>query len=929
MKKIWALLLAGTLLLFGAEYGKIAGKVRDAETGEPLVGADVIVEGTELGAATDEKGEFVILYVPAGTYSVTASYLGYDPFTYTQVIVNADQTTTLNFRLKPTVIEVEKVTVVAERPPIVISQTQSGHSVTGQDISKLPVTTINQVVTLQAGVSTSNLGTHVRGGRAEEITYYVDGIMTKVPHTGLPSTQVSASAVEEVTVVTGGFDAEYGDALSGIINVVTKEGGPKPSGSFRYLTDEVFFMDPLKDRLNFGYNLYDLSFGGPLPGVSRLRYFLSGELNLTDAYRDALYKVPSPRNTYRAQGRFSYLMPNNKGKITLTGFNSRDQYVTWSSGNLKYFQRRPMSRTKNYILSTTLNYMPSAKTLFTLKTGMTHYDRVYGTRDYEWEAEHDHKWYDDYRMKAEHLIDYLLKDKYPNGEPAYPKDVIVDSVMQYHTEYTNRDVYALRNNPYGIEGMYYTYGDYRVWRYWRNDDIQARFDLSQGIGKVHEFKTGFDYVGYNLKYYDNNLPWVTNPFWDYYERTPYKFAAYIQDKMDFEGLIARLGLRFDFFDPKSFTYKEPNNPKNDTILWADKSYKFSPRIGFSLPVTERMKFRFNYGHYFQLPGLDDMFGTTDTAVIRLALSRGNTIVGNIFMKPQKTVQYEVGIENQFTQEVVMGFTAYFKDVYDLSQIRQVIALPMPYFQFFNVDYGNIKGFELSLKKTMSNMWAFGLNYTLQFAKGTASYAGEFYYDFYYGGIDPITGLPLQPPVIDYWLDFDERNIVNADLDLLFPQDFAFIPLQNLSSSFVFSYHSGHPYTPEDLRGNKLGDENSARMPGYWNVDMNASRPIKIGPVNLVLNALITNLFNTKQVIEVYPTTGDPDNHGDPEPTLTQFGYISIASTRYSPQADYNHDGIITPPEMKKAYIAARTDYYLDPTNYNSCFKVQLGVGIGF
>ncbi|MEO0136711.1 MAG: TonB-dependent receptor [candidate division WOR-3 bacterium] len=922
MKKLLAMVLVGAFL-FAAEYGKITGRVRDAETGDPLVGADVIVEGTELGAATDEKGEFVILYVPAGTYSVTASYLGYDPFTYTQVIVNADQTTTLNFRLKPTVIEVEKVTVVAEKPPIVLSQTQSGHSVTSQDIARLPVTTINQVVTLQAGVSTSNLGTHVRGGRAEEITYYVDGIMTKVPHTGLQSTQVNASAVEEVTVVSGGFDAEYGEALSGIINIVTKEGGPKPSGTFRYLTDEVFFAGDLKDKLNFGYNLYDFSLGGPIPGFPRVRYFLSGELTLTDAYREALYKVPSPRNTYRAQTRLSYLIPNNKGKVTLTGFNSRDQYVTWSSGSLKYFQRRPMSRTKNYILSSTFNYMPNAQTLFSFKAGVTHYDRVYGTRDYEWEEEHNQRWFNDYRMKAEHCIKYLTEDRLP------PKDVIVDSVMQYHTEYTNRDVYALRNNPYGIEGLFYTYGDYRVWRYWQNDDIQARFDVSRGVGKIHEFKTGIDYVGYNLKYYDNNLPWVTNPFWDYYERSPYKFAAYVQDKMDFEGLIARLGLRFDYFDPKSFTYKVPNDPNNDTLVWADKSFKFSPRLGFSLPVTERMKFRFNYGHYFQLPGLDDMFGTTDTAVIRLALSRGNTIVGNIFMKPQKTVQYEVGIENQFTPEVVFGFTAYFKDVYDLSQIRQVIALPMPYFQFFNVDYGNIKGFEFSLQKTMSNMWAFGLSYTLQFAKGTASYAGEFYYDFYYGGIDPITGLPLQPPVIDYWLDFDERNIVNANLDLSLPEDFVFIPLQNFNSSFVFSYHSGHPYTPEDLRGNKLGDENSARMPGYWNVNMNASRPIKIGPTRLVLSALVNNLFNTRQIIEVYTTTGDPDNHGDPEPLITQFGYLSLASARYSPQADYNHDGVITPVEMKKAYIAARTDYYLDPTNYNGPFRVQLGVSLGF
>lgn len=929
MKKILALCLI-SIFLFGAEYGKITGKVTDTETGEPLIGADVLVEGTELGAATDEKGEYFVLYVSAGTYGVVASYLGYDPFTYTNVVVNADQTTVLNFRLRPTVIQVEGVTSIAIREPIVISATSTGRSITSQDINRLPVTTINQVITLQAGVVQSGLGTHIRGGRAEEITYFVDGIVTKVPQTGGQSARINPSAVEEVSVVSGGLDAEYGDALSGVINIVTKEGEPKPSGSFRYLTDEIFFSDNLADKLDFGYNLYDLSVGGPLPLSNRFRYFLSGELTLTDAFQEALYKVPSPRMDYRANARFTYLFPNAKGKLTLSGFNSREQYVYYGTErdlDLKYFDNVPMSRIKNWIFSTTFNYMLTAQTLTSLKVGITHYDRVYGNRDYDWEADSDRQWYEDYRFYAEHLIPYLLEEQ--TDTALSPRHIIVDSLMAYHEEYTNRDVLALRHNPYGIEGLFYTCGDFRVWRYWSNDDIQARFDITHSVGKIHEFKTGVDFIQYDMNYYDNNLPWVTNPFWDYYERQPYKFAGYLQDKMDFEGLIARLGLRFDFFDPKSSTYKYPNDFMNDTLADADYSYKFSPRLGFSLPVTDKMKFRFNYGHYFQLPALDDMYGTTDTAVIRVALTRGNTIVGNIFMKPEKTVMYEFGLENQFANEVVFGFTTYFKDVYDLSQIREVPALPIGYFQFFNVDYGNIKGFEFRLDKLMANMWALGISYTLQFAKGTAAWAGEFYYDRYYGGQDPITGLSLQPPVIDYWLDFDERSMVNANLDFELPKDFILIPLQNLISSFVFSFHSGHPYTPTDLRGEKLGDENSARMPGYWNVDFNASRKIALGPVNLVISALIQNLFNTRQILSVYSTTGDPDNHGDYEPSLSQFGSISIASTRYSPQTDYNHDGLISPVEMKKAYIAALTDYYLDPTHYNGPFRVQLGIGLGF
>lgn len=921
MKKFAAIMLTATLL-FGAEYGKVTGRVTDAETGEPLIGADVVIAGTELGAATDDNGMYVVLYIPAGTYQITASYISYNPYTYTTVVVNADQTTTIDFRLPPTVIQVEGVTAIAERPMIVTSQTQTGRAVTSSEFDRLPVTTINQVITLQAGVVQSDLGTHIRGGRTNEITYFVDGIVTKIPNFGTQSARISASAVEEVSIVSGGFDAEYGDALSGVINVVTREGGANFVGNVRYLTNDLL----PNENLDYGFNQYNASIGGPLPFINRFRYFFSGELMRTDAWEAAHYKVASPRIEYRAQGRLTYLLSNAKGKISITGFNSREQFVHWSpylagGNNLKYFLNKPMTRTKNTIGTMTFNYMLTAQTLTSVKVGATYFESFYGNRDYEWENQHDHQWYDDYRFRAEHLIPILLDADYRRVHGMTVKDIVIDSLMVYHTEYTNRDVDALRANPYGIEGWFYTYGDFRNWTYINNRDYQLRSDITHTMNRVHELKAGFDYTQYKMMYFQNNLPWVTNPFWDYYDRSPYKIACYLQDKMDFEGLIARIGVRVDFFDPKTITYYEPGNQLNDSIVSAGMNYKLSPRLGFSLPVTERTKLRFNYGHYFQLPGLANMYASTDTSVVRLQVTRGNSILGNVLLRPERTTQYEIGVEHQVSENTALAFTAYFKDIYDLAQIREVMALPTPYFQFFNVDYGNVKGIEVNVNKRMSEMWAFGAAYTLQFAKGTASFAGEWYNDYYLFNIDP--------PVIDYWLDFDERHIVNTNLDLDIPAGFVFIPLRQVTNSFVVSYHSGKPYTPQDFRGNRIGDENSARMPGYWNVDWSFSRAIPAGPVVLNVHGIITNLFNTAQPIEVYATTGLADDHGDAEPTLSQFGNIAHTSSRYSPQADFNHDGLVSPVEMKRSFITSREAFYEDPTNYANPMRINLGIGMTF
>lgn len=919
-------------LLFSTEMGRIKGRIVDKHTGEPLVGVNVIVEGTEFGAATDEHGEYLISFVRVGKCAVTASYIGFNPVTQQGVVVMSGQTAVVHFKLEPTTITVSPVIITAEKPMVVKTQTQTRKTITTEDIGRLPLTQINEIISLQAGVTESELGTHVRGGRSDEIVYYVDGIMTKVPHYGQQSVKIHREAVEEIGVVTGGFDAEYGEALSGVVNIITREGGQRTHGLLRYTTDEIF----ASDKLNYGYNLYEFSLGGGVLQMSRLRYFFSGEAVLTDAHEEARYRVPSERFDYKVSGKLSYSLPRAKGKVMLSGFSSREQYMLYRDiwdelsfvfnldHNVAYIR-------KNNMITLTFNYLPTENSLIEALFGYSRFTRFRAVRDLAEEERQGRRWYQDYILKAHHFpgilpdieVDTLLKN--------YLVDSLADPSMSYHYELMERGTVAsLRNNPFGATGLFYTVGDNRLWRYAYNRDYQGVLTFTKNIGKIHEVKIGTKLLSQETRWYDNNLPFYTRAFWDFYEKNPLKVAAYMQDVMDFEGIIGRFGVRLDYFDSKARGLQNPSDQSDSTMIEVTPKWRISPRLGFSLPITDRSKMRFNYGHFFQTPTANQLYRATEPVAVWLLLRRWNSVLGNPDLTVKKTVAYELGYENQLSDVFAFALVTYYKDVYDMVQTRQIDAAPYNYYMVFNVDYGNIKGLELILKKRLRDFWRFDFSYTLQFAKGTASSAWQHYYEIYTEeNYDPETGeYPL--PVIDYWLDFDERHILNSTVGFVLSEDFALLLVRDFSADFIISYHSGLPYTPTDTRGKKLGDENSARMPGYVNVDAKFIKGFPFLGTKLTFFADIYNLFNTEQIIKVYTATGKPDDNGksgsiDP----SDFRFIGLNSDYYTPQADYNHDGLNSPDELANEYLLAHQYYYNNPSHWKPGFRARFGVALRF
>lgn len=253
--------------------GKVDGRVLDAATGQPLVGAQVTIVGTTLGNITDRTGYFFINNVPAGLHSVEAQYIGYRNVTITDQRVLAGQTVTLTFQLPQEAVALEAITVQGEANPLVPrDQTSSKAVTTGDVVDALPVPDVRSVVALQPGVVETNdfRGQVIRGGRPGEAAVYLDGVLVRNFNTGAQGNlTLQTNAVEEVDVLLGGFGAEYGQASSGVINLVSKGGSTNWTGALSFETDQVTIGK------SYGYSRAEASISGPLLG-EKLGFTLAG-----------------------------------------------------------------------------------------------------------------------------------------------------------------------------------------------------------------------------------------------------------------------------------------------------------------------------------------------------------------------------------------------------------------------------------------------------------------------------------------------------------------------------------------------------------------------------------------------------------------------------------------------------------------------------
>jgi hypothetical protein len=970
----FALALAGT-------KGKITGRVTEKESGKALAGANIVLTGTTLGAMTDADGHYFILNVPSGTYSLKVSYIGYNPVTVSNVKVIQDLVTEINVEMEATVLELGKaVEIVAERPLIHKEVSASAQTISSGEFKNLILESVGEVVNTSAGVAS---GTYIRGSRWTDVKYMVDGLSLTNPITGGMITDINKNAVEEIVLLTGGYSAEYGNAMGGVVNVVTKEGGHKLAGSLRYKTDK------LSSGTQFyrNANIWDFTLGGPV--WKDIRFFLTGYLNLRDMNPQRKVIAPDGTNLgrhphegfqeYRTNLKLSFpITPSMKLKVT--GSMNRSQSLHydmfWRFGSDENQLDRWGARlNKSKYGTIILDHVISPKTYHTLKVGMMDWHSINGQRGRgEWSGNKvgaNCDWWDDFTFRKP-FIDHNYQ--LPGDATRYSKWRLRDS--QGIDDVYQRQYWVSENNPYGISGgiqntmdadyfnNFISAGDNDWYSENKDRNFFVKYDLTSQIHKNHEIKVGFEFNKHNVNNFKigamqaYNGVGITYPHIDFYEESPsdtaltiesvddlgdgyqpLEIASYINYLLQLKGMYLNLGLRFDYLNAVTEYRIDPlqpteANPFKQDRTTPDPKYQFSPRLGISFPVTERTMFRFNYGYFFQRPPMERMF-----AYLWFDRTQADVSSGNPDIDPQKTIAYEVGLSTILTQDIALDLTLYQKNMFHLEGYRIRRMATQFYFQAFNEEYGESKGFELTLRKRYSHYFGGSVSYSFSKAEGTSSdvsqitrypltsitYAKQL-------GYEPLYPQDTMP------MNFDQSHTIYINLDFSVPYGegptvFSKKLLSGFGANIMSTLRSGRPYTPVTAYIINVTTDrfNSARYPWTYTSNGKFYKGFQILGLELTLFVEVYNLFNLQEPFSVFEGSGNPDRdmYNLTEGSLSTDTYIKGVSKFYSERADLNGDGLLTTEERLIAYERFRDDMLKFKSNYPTPRTFMIGLDIKF
>ncbi len=744
-----AVLAMGSVATAGTT-GKVMGVVMD-EKGDPLPGASVVFEGTQRGAVTDADGAYILLSADPGVYRAVASMVGYHTVTQEQVQVRAEFTTTVNFTLREQELALEEMVVVAERPPVEPDKTESRYVITAKDIEQAPILrTVSDVITLEAGVATDGTGA-IRSGNLPDNGYYVDGIRIqnqdgKAIYTSYGWNQwgqnVNAKAVQEISLITGGLNAEYGNAQAGVVNIITKDGGSEYHGEVEYrLTpagkkhwgadvyeapehrgnakwddpEWVAEVDPQTGNLvhqrtnytNWRGHHYDGHFSGPLLGQSS--FFVS-----------AMHRRAAPA-TPNAWGKHQPPNIRTTAKLTVPGGSNMKFRFGWI---YDYAEDHQDGRTGGTTSNTPNVLRGTGRNLF-LPVGSPA-----ATREV-----------------TENLLYGALT------HTVSPKTFYEVRLSRYLSRQDTSKPGTMTSHVRNDKAGYFHIGRDEVldFRIGEQNRLGLKADLSSQVTKGHFIKAGIDYTAYENWYsWEANTPGDTKQQIVYIADgepgnaiNPKQLALYVQDKMEFEGFTVNAGIRYDRFwgvdvplmgAMRKFVYNRMNRYIQAPFLPMRPIANWSPRVGIAHPITDRAALHFYYGHLFQLPSFFPMFheewSGTGGPIQDIKWSNYNQTyrpAGTAGVRPiwddsQRTISFELGTDWNFVSDYTVALATFYKTAFFQDTGGANITYnPGTKVNDFISSYSNtwmeeIRGFEFSIRKRFRNYFSFRAALNIEWAE---------------------------------------------------------------------------------------------------------------------------------------------------------------------------------------------------------------------
>jgi outer membrane receptor protein involved in Fe transport len=847
--------------------GRITGVVQD-DSGRPVPYVNVVVRVLNLGVIGDEAGKFTLESVPPGTYSLTFKQLSVEDKVVSEVVVRAGEVTRL-----PTVImqekiaaELEKITITEDKVKRLEKETSSTMRVvdTAQQGKIRAINTTEEAIATQAGVVQLGGELFVRGGRSTEVKTIVDGMPVSDAFAGSAGVggtlDIALTSQEGINVLTGGFDAEFGNAQSGIIEIETKEGRERYEGQVKFLTDD--FGAP--DRTYFNYDNVAIGFGGPVPFAGDAwRFYLSGEGVFQDTYLKTLEQRPARRLLF--------------GGTELATFRDRQENAMRGQGKVTYRFAGAKKLSGEYLFSRQENDW---------------YHHAFSRVGY-WSESEDEWWYAPkdttytYYNGPEHLSErvsrndqYKLVYTHPLSADSYVKlrgslfrtvydEKVRDKRPEQYVSFTGNDQ---ERDPANL--FFAITGDYPIWEERESNQYTLRADYQDKVADgTHEIKTGFTFDYYDLNKDSRQYPTAENPLGNFpniYDQTASGGVLYVQDRLRYRrSMVLNAGLRFDYFDPGEDAVRVSNQrvlalqkPTSGLSFLERWKAQISPRLGMSYPISDRDVLHFQYGRFFQLPDLEYLYDFSNNA------TPGNQLVGNAFLEPETTISYQFGVRRQLSDRIFVDATVYFKDIFGLvgteeleaeNEREQAQFAPTVY---VNKDYGSVRGFELSLDKNFSSYWQGGVSYSLSQGTGSSS-------DVNQGAVVAGEGQDREP-IKEVPLTWDRTHVLNAYLYFSDPGVWGL--------NFDFNVASGSPTTPRRLgqRTVQAEDINTIRLPYVMNLNVRGNKQYSLYGQEFRLFLEGRNVLDRKNVRDDDPWLFPTPTHEYYQEYYTEYGELGGA-----------------------------------------------------